>query len=129
MSSIFTQIITGDIPCYEIYQDEICIVFLDIFPISYGHCLVVPKVEIDNWLDLDPSIYTHIQAISQQISQAIKKTIQCQRVGLMIDGRQIPHTHIHLIPLVDNTDINQKSCPPMIPQDFHQLAIDIKSNL
>ena len=129
MSSIFTQIITGDIPCYEIYQDEICIVFLDIFPISYGHCLVVPKVEVDNWLDLDSSVYLHIQKISQQISQAIKKTIQCQRVGLMIDGRQIPHTHIHLIPLVDNTDINQKSCPPMIPQDFHQLAIDIKSNL
>ena len=129
MSSIFTQIITGNIPCYEIYQDEICIVFLDIFPISYGHCLVIPKVEIDNWLDLDPSIYTYIQAISQQISQAIKKTIQCQRVGLMIDGRQIPHIHIHLVPLVDGTDITQKSCPPMTPQDFEKLAVDIKSNL
>jgi len=106
MASIFTQIISGKIPGHFVWQDEQCVAFMTIAPIRAGHLLVVPRLEIDHWDDLPEALAAHLMMISQKITKALKQAFPAQRVGLMIAGLEVPHTHIHLIPLDSMDDMD-----------------------
>lgn len=99
MASVFTRIIAGEIPCYKIAENEHCFAFLDIFPLSKGHTLVVPKKEVDYLFDLDSVDYRQLMDFSKQMALAIGKAVPCLRVGVAVIGLEVPHAHIHLIPL------------------------------
>jgi len=99
MASIFTKIIKGDLPCYKIAEDDRFFAFLDINPNAKGHTLCVPKKEVDKITDLDESTYMDLMAFSRKIAVAIESAIDCKRVGLTVIGLEVPHVHVHLIPL------------------------------
>jgi histidine triad (HIT) family protein len=107
--TIFSKIIKGEIPCYKIYEDALTFAFLDINPIQKGHTLIIPKIEIDNWLELPEKYYLAIHLTARLIAPAIQKVVSPIRIGQMVDGRQIPHFHLHLIPLLEGFDIIEKS--------------------
>lgn len=99
MASIFTRIINGEIPCYKVAETVECIAFLDISPLAKGHTLVVPKVEVDKLFDLDNDTYLKLQSFAKQIARAIEVVIPCNRIGVAVIGLEVPHAHIHLIPI------------------------------
>lgn len=99
MATIFTRIIQGEIPCYKIYEDENFFAFLDISPLAKGHTLVVPKKEIDYIFDLDENTYTSFFQTAKKIAHAIEAAVPCKRIGVAVVGLEVPHAHIHLIPL------------------------------
>ena len=103
MVSIFTRIINGEIPCYKVAENEYCFAFLDINPLSKGHTLVVPKKEVDYLFDLDTDTYQQLMIFSQKVAKAIDQAIPCLRVGVAVIGLEVPHAHIHLIPLHSGT--------------------------
>lgn len=109
MSTIFTKIINGEIPSYKIAEDENFIAFLDAMPLVKGHTLVVPKKEVDLIFDLDSEEYKNLWGFSQEVAQKIKKAIPCVRVGVAVVGLEVPHAHIHLIPLKTVEDMNFKN--------------------
>lgn len=130
MASLFTRIIQGEIPCYKIAEDEYCIAFLDIFPLKEGHTLVVPKKEVDHWLDLDPEIQQHIIIFAQRIGKAIQAVTGAERIGLVIAGFEIPHTHIHLIPVNTMNDMNFSNPKIQLTEErFKEIASLISSKL
>ncbi len=106
MPSIFTKIINGEIPCYKIAEDENYIAFLDVFPLKKGHTLVVPKKEIDYIFDLDSELYQGLMVLSKKIAEAIKCAYPCNRIGLAVIGLEVPHAHIHLVPINTMNDMN-----------------------
>ena len=106
MASIFTKIINGEIPCYKIAENEHCLAFLDIMPRTKGHTLVVPKKEVDQLFDLSETDYCELMKFSKQIATAIKSAIPCKRVGVAVIGLEIPHAHVHLVPLETPDDMN-----------------------
>ncbi len=106
MSSIFSQIISGKIPCYKIAEDDNHIAFLDIFPISKGHILVVPKKETDYIFDLNSKAYSDLWLFAKKVAIAQKKVIKCNRIGVSVVGLEVPHTHIHLIPINNISDMD-----------------------
>src|SRR5690554_2209939 len=106
MATIFTKIIKGEIPSYKIYEDEKFYAFLDISPLSKGHTLVIPKEEVDYIFDISDSLLSEMIVISKMIAQAIEKAIKCNRIGLMVIGLEVPHAHIHLIPIHNEGDMN-----------------------
>jgi histidine triad (HIT) family protein len=99
MASIFTKIIQGEIPCYKVAEDESFLAFLDISPLSKGHTLVVPKEEVDYIFDLDDATYNGLMLFSRRVAKAIDKSVNCKRVGVAVIGLEVPHAHVHLIPL------------------------------
>ena len=104
--TIFSKIISGEIPSYKIAEDENYYAFLDIRPLNAGHTLVIPKVEIDYIFDLDNTTYLELMKFSKQIATAIKLAIPCERVSMQVIGLEVPHTHVHLIPIVTTNDCN-----------------------
>jgi len=106
MASIFTKIIKGEIPCYKIAENEHFISFLDIQPITKGHSLVIPKLEVDYMFDLPDDIYTGLHLFAKKIAVALKKAIPCERICTAVVGLEVPHTHIHLIPANSIHDVN-----------------------
>jgi histidine triad (HIT) family protein len=106
MSSIFTRIIKGEIPCYKVAEDINHIAFLDIQPVAQGHVLVVPKMEVDYLFDLDPALYASLWSFAAEVASALKKAVPCKRIGVSVIGLEVPHTHIHLVPLNQLEDIN-----------------------
>ena len=98
MTTIFTRIINGDIPGTFVYRDEACVAFMSINPMADGHVLVVPRDEVDHWVDLSPYLSSHLFEVSHRISRALQRAFPCERVGLIIAGYEVPHCHIHLIP-------------------------------
>lgn len=106
MPSIFSKIIAGEIPCYKIAEDDDCFAFLDIQPLAQGHVLVVPKKEIDYLFDLDDDAYTKLMLFSKKIALALGKAVPSLRVGVAVIGLEVPHAHIHLIPLHSMHDID-----------------------
>jgi len=106
MGSIFSKIITGDIPCYKIAENEECFAFLDIAPLAVGHTLVVPKIEVDRYFDLSNEDIASINIFAKQVAEAIEKVVPCKRIGVAVIGLEVPHAHIHLIPLNSVEDIN-----------------------
>ena len=106
MASIFTRIINGEIPCYKIAEDDNYFAFLDIFPLAKGHVLVVPKTEVDYIFNLDDKVLAGLVVFAKKVALAIEKAVPCNRVGVAVVGLEVPHAHIHLIPLNHIEDIN-----------------------
>jgi histidine triad (HIT) family protein len=106
MASIFSKIIEGQIPSYKIAETEDFLAFLDVFPLMEGHVLVVPKKEVDNILDLSPELYTSLFSFTQKIGKAIEAAIPCKKVGIAVIGLEVPHAHIHLVPINSADDLN-----------------------
>ena len=106
MSSIFSKIIAGQIPCYKIAENESYFAFLDISPLTKGHTLVVPKKEVDYIFDLDADTYLGLMDFSKRVALAIKKTITCDRISMQVIGLEVPHAHVHLIPIRTMNDCN-----------------------
>lgn len=105
MSSIFTRIINGEIPSYKVYEDELCYAFLDIRPLRRGHTLVIPKEEIDYIFDVPENLYTHLMITAKKIAVAMKQVIPCTKIGLSVVGLEVPHAHIHLVPIDHISDM------------------------
>jgi histidine triad (HIT) family protein len=106
MASIFSKIIEGQVPSYKITETEDFLAFLDVFPLMEGHVLVVPKKEIDNILNLSPALYTSLFSFTQKIGKAIEAAIPCKKVGIAVIGLEVPHAHIHLVPINSADDLN-----------------------
>jgi histidine triad (HIT) family protein len=106
MASIFTKIVNGTLPSYKIYETENCLAFLDIFPLVKGHVLVVSKKEVDSIFDVDTNIYHELWDVSKLLAKAIESCISCKRVGIAVIGLEVPHAHVHLVPLQYLGDIN-----------------------
>jgi histidine triad (HIT) family protein len=106
MPSIFSRIVSGEIPSYKIAETENCYAFLDIFPLVKGHTLVIPKKEVDYLFDLDDALLSELNVFAKKVALAIGKSVPCVRVGVVVLGLEVPHAHIHLIPLNTESDIN-----------------------
>ena len=106
MASIFSKIISGEIPCHKVAENETCIAFLDISPLAIGHTLVIPKREVDRYFDLTDEEIASINIFAKVVSTAIESVIPCKRIGVAVIGLEVPHAHIHLIPLNSVEDIN-----------------------
>lgn len=129
MPTIFTKIIKGEIPCYKVAEDENFIAFLDINPNVKGHTLCVPKVEVDKLFDLDEVTYLNLMAFSRKVAKALEKTISCKRVGVAIIGLEVPHVHVHLIPLNQMSDMDFSKKTALTPDEFKALAAKIQAAL
>ncbi len=105
MATIFTKIVQGEIPCYKVAENDRYFAFLDINPMTKGHTLVIPKVENDYIFDLDDDTYSGLMMFAKQVAQAIEKAIPCQRIGVAVMGMEVPHTHVHLIPINKESDM------------------------
>lgn len=130
MSTIFTKIIEGAIPSYKIAESDKFFAFLDINPMAKGHTLVVPKQEIDYIFDLDDTLLAEMTVFAKRVSEAIKKTIECNRVGLMVVGLEVPHAHIHLVPINREGDMNLSNPKLKLSEkEFMSLATQIAENV
>ncbi len=129
MSSIFTKIVNGEIPCYKIAEDENFLAFLDVNPNAKGHTLCIPKEEINKIFDMDEQHYLGLMQFSRKVAKAIEKTITCERVGVAVVGLEVPHVHVHLIPLQDMDDMRFQRKVNLEKQEFEELAQKIASNL
>ena len=106
MPSVFTRIIEGELPGRFVYDDEKCVAFLSINPLKPGHTLVVPRVEVEHWIDLDPASWQHLTAVSQRIGQALQRAYEPAKVGMMLAGLEVPHVHVHLVPIEGMHDLD-----------------------
>lgn len=129
MTSIFTRIINGEIPSYKIDEDEHCYAFLDINPNAVGHTLCVPKQEVDKLFDLDQEIYMHLMQFSKRIAVALEQAVPCKRVGMAVVGLEVPHAHVHLIPINQMTDMSFQTKVKMQEDDFISLVNKIRSKI
>ncbi|WP_272150093.1 HIT family protein [Tenacibaculum aiptasiae] len=128
MASIFTKIVSGEIPSYKIAEDENYFAFLDINPNAKGHTLVIPKREENKLFDLSKEEYDGLMSFSYRVAKAIEKTIPCKRVGMSIIGLEVPHVHVHLIPLNAMSDIQFIEKVKLSNEEFVELAAGISSN-
>ncbi len=130
MASIFSKIIAGEIPCYKIAENENYLAFLDIFPLRKGHTLVIPKKEIDYIFDLDNETYLGLMSFSKTVAEAIKKAIPCQRISMGVFGLEVPHAHVHLIPMNTMNDVNfDNEKLKLSKEEFEQIAAQIRQYL
>ena len=106
MASIFTRIIGGEIPCHKVAENEKFIAFLDITPVAKGHTLVVPKMEVDYFFDLESDLLSEINLFAKEVATKLQRTVPCRRIGVAIIGLEVPHAHVHLVPLNTMADIN-----------------------
>jgi len=128
MASIFTKIINGEIPCYKIAEDENYFAFLDIFPLKRGHTLIVPKKEIDYIFDLDDTTLSGMSIFAKKVAKAIKKAVPCNRIGVTVIGLEVPHAHIHLIPISSEKDIAFSNPKLQLEKtEFEKIAASIRS--
>ena len=130
MATIFTKIIKGEIPCYKIAEDDNYFAFLDINPLKAGHTLVVPKIETDYIFDLDDDQLAGMILFSKKVAKAIKRAIPCKRIGVAVLGLEVPHAHIHLVPMDSMEDVNFKN-PKLkfTPEEFKEIAAKINSKI
>ena len=130
MPTLFTRIINGELPGRFVWRDEQCVAFTSIHPLRPGHTLVVSRAEVDHWLDLDPSLTSHLTLVAQSIGRAIDRVFKPAKVGLMIAGLEVPHTHLHVIPIRALTDLNPANQDLNAkPADLDRAAHDIREAL
>ena len=129
MTSIFTKIINGEIPCYKIAESDDFIAFLDVNPNAKGHTLVVPKKEVNKLFDLDEKTYAALFSFSRKIAIALEKTIPCKRIGMSVIGLEVPHVHVHLIPLQTMVDIQFSKKEQISKEEMQDIAKAIAKNL
>ncbi len=129
MSSIFTKIINGEIPCYKVAETDNFLAFLDVNPNAKGHTLCIPKVEVDKLFELDEDLYNGLMSFSRKVAMAIEKTIDCKRVGVSVIGLEVPHVHVHLIPLNSMEDVRFINKVSLTIEEFQTIAKNIQDNL
>tara|TARA_B100001769_G_scaffold269205_1_gene258716 strand:- start:26 stop:415 length:390 start_codon:yes stop_codon:yes gene_type:complete len=127
MASIFTKIISGEIPSYKIHEDENYLAFLDINPNALGHTLCIPKKEIDQIFDLDDQTLSGLMIFSKKVARAIKKAVVCKRVGISVIGLEVPHVHVHLIPINNMDDMSFETKIHLKQDEFTEIMKKIKS--
>lgn len=130
MATLFTRIVNGEIPCYKVAETENYLAFLDINPLAEGHTLVIPKKEVDYIFDLDDELLAGLHLFAKKIAKAIDKSVKCSRIGIAVIGLEVPHAHIHLVPLKNIGDLNFAN-PKLkfTPDEFKSIAAKITSNL
>jgi histidine triad (HIT) family protein len=129
MPSIFTRIVNGEIPCYKIAEDDDFLAFLDVNPNAIGHTLCVPKQEIDKLFDIENELYLGLMQFSKKIAIALEKTVPCKRIGMAVIGLEVPHAHVHLIPLNEMGEMTFKHKVSLSKEEFETLAKAIQANL
>jgi histidine triad (HIT) family protein len=129
MATLFTKIISGDVPSYKVAETEDFYAFLDINPNSKGHTLCIPKKEVNKIFELDEATYTALMKFSRRVALALEKAIPCERIGMSVIGLEVPHAHVHLIPLHTMEDARFTHKEKLSPEEFEALAIKIASYL
>lgn len=129
MGSIFSKIVDGSIPCYKVYEDDDCLAFLDINPNSFGHTLCILKREVDYLFDLNDVEYNKLMNFSKKVANGLEKSVTCKRVALSVVGLEVPHVHVHLIPLNSMSDMDFSKSIHLEKKDFENLALKINSNI
>ena len=129
MSSIFTKIISGEIPAYKVAEDENFIAILDVNPNAEGHTLCIPKQEINKIFDMDEQHYLGLMQFSRKVAKALEKAVDCKRVGVAVVGLEVPHVHVHLIPLNEMDDMRFTKKVKLEKEQFEALAEKIKANM
>lgn len=130
MASIFTKIVNNEIPAYKVAEDENYFAFLDIFPVSLGHTLVIPKKEVDYIFDLDEKLYLGLQLFAKKVALGLKKAIPCEKVGVLVLGLEVPHAHIHLVPMQNEADLlNFTKKIKLLPEEFIEIQQKIASEI
>lgn len=128
MATVFTRILDGELPGTFVYRDAHCGVFMSINPLARGHCLVVPRREVDHWVDLSTEEVHHLFTVAHQIAQAQRTAFPCDKVGMIIAGYEVPHTHIHLIPTTDMSQLNFANAAASIDRDELEATADLIRN-
>jgi diadenosine tetraphosphate (Ap4A) HIT family hydrolase len=130
MPTIFSRIIAGEIPGTFVHRDEHCVVFMSINPLARGHALVVPVAEIDHWVDLDPALAAHLFAVAHRVGRAQHAAFACERVGLIIAGYEVPHTHLHVVPTSSMRQLDFSNAAGSVDRsDLEAAAAAISANL
>ena len=129
MPSLFTKIVNGEIPCYKVAEDNHHLAFLDINPVAAGHTLCIPKEETDRIMDMKPSAYMALMAFSRTVALGLRKAVPCQRVGMSVIGLEVPHVHVHLIPLNKMDDVNFQKKIVMTSEALQKMAEKISASI
>lgn len=129
MASVFTKIINGEIPAYKVAETEKFLAFLDVNPNAKGHTLCIPKQEIDKIFEMDEDLYLELMKFSRKVAIALEKSIDCKRVGMAVVGLEVPHTHVHLIPLNNMDEMRFEKKVKLEPEEFKEIAAKIASNM
>ncbi|PKD21905.1 HIT family hydrolase [Salegentibacter salinarum] len=129
MASLFTKIVQGEVPAYKIAEDSQFLAFLDVNPNSKGHTLCIPKKEVDKIFDLEEEMYQELMRFSRKVAIALEKTVDCKRVGMAVVGLEVPHVHVHLIPLNSMSDMDFSKSVKMKDEELKKLAESIHVNL
>ncbi len=129
MPTIFTRIIDGELPGTFVWRDDVCVAFLSIAPLRRGHTLVVPRAETDHWIDLDPDINAHLMRVAQEIATAQQRAFSPTRVGLMIAGLEVPHVHLHVVPIDGMHDLDFDNASPADPDALADAAAVLRAAL
>lgn len=130
MASLFTKIVQGEIPCHKIAESDDFLAFLDIFPLQKGHTLVIPKKEVDHFFDLEENLLSRIMVFAQKVAKAIQATIPCERIGIAVIGLEVPHAHVHLIPINKMNDMNFENEKLKLSQEeLSKIAAAIRAKL
>ena len=130
MSTLFTKIINGDLPGRFVYRDDVCVAFLTIAPICPGHTLVVPRLEIDHWVDLPEELAGHLAIVARKIGAAQMSAFNAERISLIIAGLEVPHTHLHVLPITSEADIDfRKANSAVDPAELDQVAEALRAAL
>ncbi|RDV11822.1 HIT family protein [Pontibacter diazotrophicus] len=126
-TSIFTKIVNGEIPAYKIAEDDRYLAFLDVFPTTKGHTLVIPKQQIDYLFDLDDELYLGLMAFAKKVAAAVEEAVPCKRIGVAVVGLEVPHAHVHLIPMNSMQDMNFANKQKFSKEEFEETAEKIKA--
>lgn len=129
MATLFTKILEHQLPGHFVYEDDKCGAFLSIAPLRPGHLLVVPRREVDHWLDLEAEEAAHLFAVAQRLGRVLQETFQPRKVGLMIAGLEIPHAHLHLVPIESEADLDFANARPASVEELAQVAARIREHL
>lgn len=126
-TSLFTKIVKGEIPAYKVAEDDRYLAFLDVFPTTKGHTLVIPKQQVDYIFDLDEDVYIGLMAFARKVALAVEKVVPCKRIGVAVVGLEVPHAHVHLIPLNSMQDMNFANKQKFSKEEFEETAAKIKA--
>ncbi len=130
MPTIFTKILSGEIPAHKILEDEKYLAFLDIRPVNPGHTLVIPKQEVDYIFDIEDELLKGLMVFTKKVARAVRKTIPCKKVGVMVAGLEVPHAHIHLIPIIESlAELAFARAKPMAQEELAAIAAKMRANL
>lgn len=130
VASLFSKIVNGEIPAYKVAEDENFLAFLDISPVAEGHTLVIPRKEVDYLFDLDDELYTGLHLFAKKVAAGLKKAIPCKKVGVMVLGLEVPHAHIHLVPMKTEADLlNFSKKVTLSKEEFEKIKTKIIENM